>query len=318
MFSILPEKLGPLDTLKILNSKTGEYVAIIPCFGATLNELTLKKGEMLYSLVDGCDSYEDLLTEGKLRFKGPKLFPFPNRIKDGKYSFEGKEYQLRKNFISQGHAAHGLQIESNFKVIGKNIEPEKASVQLEYNSGGQDTGYPFKYKLIIDYTLHSTQGLSCKTTVTNNSETNIPVGDGWHPYIKLETPIDNLKLQIPSCSRLESDNRMIPTGIIFKEERFKKPEQLESTLLDDCFVIEANEKIAEIHLINENRNIEMILWQEAGKDKYGYFQLYTPPHRESIAIEPMTCAPDAFNNKLGLIILHPGESADFNYGIRLQ
>jgi aldose 1-epimerase len=317
MFSILPEKLGPLDTLKILNDKTGEYTVIIPGFGATLNELALNKNNKLYNLVDGCSSYEDLLTEGKLKFKGPKLFPFPNRIKDGRYNFEEKEYQLRKNFVSQNHAIHGLLIESNFKVTGKNIEDEKASVQLEYISEGQDPGYPFKYKLLVDYSL-SSQGLSCKTTIINNSITNIPVGDGWHPYLMLETSIDNLKLQIPSCSRLEADNRLIPTGNIFKEERFKEPEKINNTLLDDCFRIDSKESIAEIHLINEERNIEMILWQENGKNKYEFFQLYTPPHRKSIAIEPMTCAPDAFNNKLGLIVLKPGEIMELSYGIKLK
>jgi len=317
MFSILPEKLGPLDTLKIRNETTGEYVVIIPGFGATLNEVVLKKGDSLHSFVDGCDSYEDLLTEGKLKFKGPKLFPFPNRIKDGKYSFEGKDYQLRKNFVSQNHAIHGLLIESNFKIIGKNIEYEKATVQLEYISEGQDQGYPFKYKLSVDYSL-SSDGLSCKTIVSNNSSTNIPIGDGWHPYIQLEAQLDNLKLQIPSCSRLETDNRLIPTGNIFNEERFKKPEQIKDTCFDDCFMIEGKESIAEIHLFNEEKNIEMILWQENGKGKYGFFQLYIPPNRKSIGIEPMTCAPDAFNNKLGLIILRPGDLTEFSFGIKIK
>jgi galactose mutarotase-like enzyme len=93
-------------------------------------------------------------------------------------SSKKKEYQLRKNFVSQKHAIHGLQSESNFKVIEKNIGDEKASVQLEYISEGQDPGYPFKYKLLIESTLSSTQGFSCKTTVVNESATNIPVGDG--------------------------------------------------------------------------------------------------------------------------------------------
>ena len=317
MFSILSEKLGPLDTLKILNGETGEYTVIIPGFGATLNELALKKDNALHNLIDGCYSYEDLLTEGKLRFKGPKLFPFPNRIKDGKYSFEGSEYQLKRNFVSQNHAIHGLLIESKFNVIEKNIDDDKASVLLEYISEGKDSGYPFKYKLLIDYTL-SINGLSCKTIVSNNSATNIPVGDGWHPYIMLEAPVDNLKLKIPSCSRLESDDRMIPTGNIFKEERFKEPEQIKNTHFDDCFRIEGKENIGEIHLINEEKKLELILWQENGKDKYKFFQLYTPPHRKSIAIESMTCAPDAFNNKLGLITLQPGNLMEFTYGISLK
>jgi aldose 1-epimerase len=317
MFSILSEKLGPLDTLKILNKRTGEYAVIIPGSGAIINELALQKAGQLHHLIDGCASYEDLLTEGRLRFKGPKLFPFPNRIKDGLYSFEGKEFKLRKNLVSQDHAIHGLVLESNFRVTEQKIEEDQAGIQLEYIADGNETGYPFQYRLILDITLTASQGLICKTTILNTSSSGIPVGDGWHPYFTLSTAVDNLKLKIPSCSRLEADKRQIPTGNTVKEQRFKKPEKINNTHLDDCFLIEGNEKLGEIHLINEEKNIDLILWQECGVHKYNFFQLYTPPHRQSVAIEPMTCAPDAFNNKIGLIILKAGESIPLNCGIRL-
>jgi aldose 1-epimerase len=317
MFSILSEKLGPLDTLKILNKKTGEYAVIIPGSGAIINELVLKKAEHLHHLIDGCASYEELMTEGKLKFKGPKLFPFPNRIKDGKYSFEGKEYQLRKNLVSQSHAIHGLILDCSFKVTEQKIEEDQASIQLVYIADGTEINYPFQYKLIIDITLTDSQGLLTRTKILNESSGNIPLGDGWHPYFTLGSSVNRLKLILPPCKRLEADDRMIPTGTIIKEQRFKKPEKINDVHLDDCFQIEGKEKIAEIHLINEEKNIDLIVWQEGGEQKYNFFQIYTPPDRQSIAVEPMTCAPDAFNNKMGLIILKPEEWIELNCGIML-
>ncbi|MFL5729246.1 MAG: aldose 1-epimerase [Cytophagaceae bacterium] len=318
MFFILSEKLGSLDTLKLLNEKTGEYVTIIPGLGATLNELVLKKNNELHSLIDGSPTYEDLLTEGKLKFKGPKLFPFPNRIRDGRYSFEDKEFRLRKNLISEKHAIHGLHLESKFEARQELKESDKASIRLEIIAGAEEKeGFPFSHQIIIDYILSSQDGLICTTTVVNRSSGNMPMGDGWHPYFKLDARINSLLLKLPPCSKLEADQTMIPTGNFFKEERFKEFQQIGTAKFDDCFRIDSDDPISEIHLKSEEKNVKLIIWQQSEKNRYNFFQIYTPPHRQSIAIEPMSCAPDAFNNKIGLIILKPGEEISFSYGIKL-
>jgi len=69
--------------------------------------------------------------------------------------------------------------------------------------------------------------------------------------------------------------------------------------------------------MNKTNTAGYRICQETGKYKYNFLQVYTPPHRKSIAIEPMTCAPNAFNNEQGLIILAPFESFSASWGISM-
>ncbi|MGP8215586.1 MAG: aldose 1-epimerase [Bacteroidia bacterium] len=314
MYSIRPENFFGIEKLILCNQISGEYLSVIPAFGGNLNELVLLKNAQLHKIISGDETLETLSGMGSNFYRGAKLSPFPNRINEGKYTFRGKEYQLNKN--APPHALHGLCWNIPFAVREQSITGNFARLVLEADYKALQKGFPFTYHIEIEYTLEE-NNFKCSTKILNTYEHPIPVGDGWHPYFTLGSTISNLKLQLPPNKQLEMSNSLIPTGN-YLPGRFFSPTLLNETLLDDCFELEVSAGIAETRLIDEQKNICLVIWQEAGSKGYGFIQAYTPQDRNSIAIEPMSCAPDAFNNKRGLIILSPEESIEFCFGARLD
>ncbi|MFQ6011520.1 MAG: hypothetical protein ACE5KG_05045, partial [Nitrososphaerales archaeon] len=114
MFRIDEESFGRFKQLKLVNTGSKEHVSVIPDYGANVNEIVLTKKTRSYSVLDGAKNYSEL-TKNEW-FKGAKLIPFANRIRDGKYRFEGRSYKLPTNFPSQRHAIHGLLYDRKFNV----------------------------------------------------------------------------------------------------------------------------------------------------------------------------------------------------------
>jgi aldose 1-epimerase len=319
MFRVREDKLGPLGIIKLVNEKTGEYISILPEMGARLNELVLSKNGIKHQLLDGCETYEALLEDQKEnKFKGSNLFPFPNRINHGRYSHNGNDYQLKKNFPGEDNAIHGLILSSIFRVKGKSENQKEVNLLLEYKFNGAHSGYPFSSILELRYTL-SDSGMQCCTKVTNDSDTSIPFGHGWHPYFKTGSLLNDIYLKIPSNQILETDERLIPSGKMILSDKFLEPTQVKDHAFDTCYKITNTERgMSETELYDRGKDLNIVCWQESGPDKYRFVQIYIPPNRRSIAIEPCTCAPDAFNNQKGLLILQPGESREFSYGVKLK
>ncbi len=312
MFKILTEKFGDFTKVKILNCKSGEYVSIIPEFGANINELILKKNK-LFSIIDGAKNFSELINNKW--FKSAKLIPFPNRINKGIYSYNNAEFKLPINFPTQNHAIHGLIYNKTFKVRNKKTSKTSARIVLEY-FGNKISGYPFNFSVMIEYTL-SSKGFKCKTIITNQDKVQIPVGDGWHPYFKLGRKVDNLFLKIPSTEKVLVNKLMIPTGKTITMKRFYSLTKINRQEFDTGFVIKSKNKVATTEIKNKELDVTIRVWQETGKNKYNYLHVFIPPSRKSIAIEPMTCNTNAFNNKQGIIILKPNGKFCATYGVNL-
>jgi aldose 1-epimerase len=238
-------------------------------------------------------------------FRGAKLSPFPNRIRDGKYSFAGQKRTLPINFPSQRHAIHGLMAKARMKTVGREVSKKGCAITLSHTFGN-DPGYPFKVEIRIRYALENNRFV-CETTLTNKGKKSAPIGDGWHPYFAF--PADTTKLQLPRARRVELDDRMIPTGKTKPDARFARSRALRGLELDDCFAVP---KGSTALLTGANFSID-ICWRN-----YPFLQAFIPPGRKSVAIEPMTCAPDAFNNGQGLIILESDQiwKGGYSLGIR--
>ena len=111
---------------------------------------------------------------------------------------------------------------------------------------------------------------------------------------------------------------MIPTGKTTQFTKFSEPAQIKKQEIDTGFILPKKESIKKTELYDKKQDIKIIIWQETGNRKYNYLQVFIPPKRTSIAIEPMTCSTDAFNNKEGLIILKPKEIFSASYGVYLK
>lgn len=169
-------------------------------------------------------------------------------------------------------------------------------------------GYPFEFQVTLTYSLMGDKGFQYKTKITNLGNCSIPVGDGWHPYFKTEGKVDRLHIKIPAESRIEVDAQTIPTGSF----------QIGNKEFDTGFVLQKAGGKAITELYDPELDLKICLWQETGKWKYNYLQVFIPPSRNSIAIEPMTCTADAFNHRIVLIILEPRQSFAANCGVRLE
>ena len=314
MFETIAGKLGKHDTHQLVNAETGERAVILSGAGATLNELTTRIAGELANVVDGYEDERDFAAHHSIQFKGAKLSPFPNRVNKGHYRFDGKSYQLDINFLGEGHSIHGLLYGVPFKEVERWSNQEEAGVALSYQYTGDAPGYPFEFTINLSFTYQANQ-LTCRTVVVNKGPKPMPLGDGWHPYVTTGSPIDELHLQFPSIDKIEIDSDMIPNGRSSKYRRFRSLAPLRGEQFDDCFKLEEGDGTARTVLSDPQKGVSLTVWQETGKEKYNYLQIYTPPERKSIALEPMTGPPDVFNNGIGLIRLAPGAQTSFSWGI---
>ncbi len=314
MFRIIHEDFFGLEKIKLIHPETGAYVSIIPAYGGNLNELVFSKDNALHAVIAGTKSLEELQGLTINFYRGAKLSPFPNRICGGKYDFNGTTYTLECN--DGLHALHGLIWNKPCVIKSKKISESCAELVLTMHNNFLHNGFPYRYRLDLEYVLDS-KGFTCKTTITNTSETAMPIGDGWHPYFTTGSTINMLKLKLPVNKQLELASG-IPTNNYLLDDLFTDAFKIGDTVFDHCFEIHTDEATIETLLIDENNNLTLSVWQQTGNNGYNYVQVYTPPDRKSIAIEPMTCAPDAFNNKKGLIVLAPDEQLTVSFGVKLK
>lgn len=315
MYLIEEESFGKFTKIKLSNRKTKEYVSIIPDFGGTISELHLQKNNKLYSIVDGYNYADELEAEMEKSYKGAKLVPYPNRVAFGKYSFNNINYQLPINH--EMHSIHGLVYDKKLSLVNQQATEEDVSIELQYIYDKEYKGYPFSFKLNIFYTF-SEEGLTLSTRIENIDKNEIPVADGWHLYFKVANKIDECLFKIPSSETLALDETLIPTGKINKQEKYIHFSKIEGDNFDTCFVLPGKKSILSAELYDIIEDIRVVAWQESGNKKYNYMQVYSPPNRETLAIEPMTCEPNALNSGKGLIVLKPGEVFDATCGVKLN
>lgn len=315
-FKIIEEKIGNYQIIKLMNSDTKEYVSILPDFGGMLNSMELLFDGELVSVLDDYKSAKELDDTLESSFKGSNLFPFPNRIDSGKYTFEGKEYQLFINFPQEDNAIHGLVFKQKFDIVSKNETSDKATLVLQYIPSSEVQGYPFKYKVSFTYTFSNISGLVITTKVENTDSCNIPIGHGWHPYIKLKSKVNDISFQFPGEESYEVNSKMIPTGTSIPYSEYNQSKIIGNDSFDTCFKVSSAKDKAEITLVDPLLKGGLHIWQETGINKFNYLQVYTPDNRETIAIEPMTCMPDALNNNNGLIGLVPGQLFSVSWGMQ--
>lgn len=315
MFSIEKKSESGFEKIILKNDETGNFAAVIPACGAILHEFVVQTNEPV-NVIDSFQSFEEFKNSLKEKgFLGCKLSPFVCRIPEGKYTFGNEDYLIEKSLPAK-NALHGLLYDRSFKVISESAGEANASVTMKYEYRAEDPGYPFNYDCIVTWQLEDGNKLSVITECINKDEGLIPIQDGWHPYFTLGERIDDLHLEFQAMELVELNADLVPTGNLSEYTRFTSLEKLGDTVLDNCFTLNRDACQPMCVLRNVVDKIEVQLIPDAS---YPYLQIYTPPHRKSIAIENLSGAPNAFNNGMGFIVLEPDQSAIFKtaYKIRL-
>ncbi len=309
-FRIIEKDLEGLKVIEVQNTTHGAYFNVVPNYGGALNKIVLSDGQKLHSVHKHANNLDDFKSISLPMYVGSFLAPFPNRIKDGKYNFDGKPYQVAINDKDYHCALHGFLYDIPFLL--DNIDENQGSITLHKDFLGVE-GYPFQISFRITYRWFN-QGLYVTTKVKNLSESNIPFGMGWHPYFDMGVPVDTLELRIPGTYYFEQDEQFIPTGKLITVNPFDQSMVIGDRFMNDCYALNDSK----IHLYEPHKQIELVLEQEIEGQAYPYCMFYTPPERDCLAIEPMTCAPNAFNNGYGFRRLAKGEEFNLSYGIRVS
>jgi aldose 1-epimerase len=234
------------------------------------------------------------------------LTPWVNRIRNGNYSFEGRNYQLPINEPKLGNAIHGLLARKRFRCTAYESTENEAFVQIGYAYTGEEKAYPFPFTFSISYRFEKAGGLLVNFNAENTGKGNMPFACGWHPYFGFpSTKLEDLTIHFHSRLRYLSDSQMIP----LQEEAFERTETIDlgKEKLDHVFLLHPAEKhVTELH--DTTRGISLFIQQSSVL--FPYLVVFAPDEQDAVAIEPMTANTDAFNTAEGLQILKPGTHFD--------
>lgn len=291
----------------------GDYHATIASVGATLRTLE-HKGRPLVVPFEA--------DEVRPAFRGATLAPWPNRVVDGTYTFAGTEQQLPLTEPNRGHALHGLAAWLDFAAVDRSGSSATFAATIEAQAG-----YPHRVEVSVTFSLDE-GGLHTAVTATNTGPTAAPWGTGPHPYLVAgEGRVDDWTLSLPADSVLTVDDvRLIPQGLADVATEgdgvfdFRTPRRIGDTFIDHAFTGLARDEqgIASVALrAADGTGVEMV-WDRACP----WVQVHTADqpvpelNRLGLAVEPMTCPPDAYNSGTDLIVLQPGESSTASWTIR--
>jgi aldose 1-epimerase len=251
--------------------------------------------------------------------RGQVLMPWPNRLQDGNYEFDGRRRQLPLNEPEHHNAIHGLVRWASWNAAEQ--EPHRAVMRHVLYPR---PGYPFTLRLSVEYALSAT-GLQVRTTATNLGADACPFGAGAHPYLTLGTPtIDDLTLRVSARTVLRSDERGLPIGseaVAGTAYDFQAPRRIGSTRLDHAFTDLERDRdgVARVALRDADSDAQVCLWVDRS---YPYLMLFTGDaiadvdrRRRGLAVEPMSCPPNAFRTGDAVVRLEPGASFTGSWGI---
>ncbi len=300
---------GPYTKVSVCHKETGNEITIIPEMGARLNHFQVNLHGDSVDIIDG---YTDAhaLSLGTLTKNAP-LAPFPNRVADGKYHFGGHEHQLAINRPHEHNAIHGFVFNREFTLESTGKVEDFYELTLRSLIEAEE-GFPWPFTMVIKYRFGGVW-LEIDTEIINTGKHYMPVGFGWHPYFRTSGGIDHLRLTLPEVERLVIDDRKLPTGEKETFDTFSAAHPIGATEFDSGFQMVGAER--EVQLFDETLGLYITLTMPEADVRYDYLQVYTAPNRESIALEPMTCAPNAFNNGMGLKKLASGESLRSHFTI---
>ncbi len=260
--------------------------------------------------------------------RGQLLAPWPNRLAGGSFEWQGRRLQTALTEAEAGNAIHGLVRWANWSVPDATPQPwgpqtPADTTSLTYTLHPQP-GWPWTTEFRVAYRLAAGRGLEVRTSVVNRSDQPCPFGVGWHPYLRaLDDLVDGCLLTVPAATAYQADERGIPqhrAAVDATDLDFRAGRRIGSARLDVAFTDLARGADGRARVVLEGPSGDpVVLWLD---EQYTHLMVFTGDtlddearRRRGLALEPMTAAPDAFNNHDGLRILNPGETFEAAWGI---
>jgi len=287
----------------------GEHRAVVTEVGATLRRYSVEEVDV----IDGFD-VEISSPDGR----GQVLAPWPNRLDAGRYRFGDRDAQAALDEPDRGNAIHGLVRWLPWAVRSRS----DATVELGCTLHPQP-GYPWRIELQVRYELDGL-GLTISTRVSNHANVPVPFGIGFHPYLSVGTPIDAATMRLPAARRLLADERGLPTGdeaVAGTEHDFTEPRSVGSSALDTGYtdLVRGSDGLTRAEVTAPDAGRRVTLWADQW---FRHLMVYTgdtvdPPTRRrcGVAIEPMTCPPNALRTGTDVVVIEPGRDAGGRWGV---
>ncbi len=278
----------------------GDYTASITARGAAVREFQHRGRNLIVPFPAGGPGPD---------FRGVIVAPWPNRISDGRYTFDGVDYQVPVNEPGRQCALHGFTPELEWKPEARTESALELSCDIE-----PVPGYPFALSITARYRLDG-DGLHTTVTATNTGERTAPYGVCPHPYLLAgPAPLDQWILEVPARTFLQvTPDRLLPVTtrpVDGHDYDFRAPRVIGATRIDHAFTDIAFDDAggARVVLRDPGGTGVGLAWDR----KSQWLQVHTAdkqppmPDRLGLAVEPMTCPPDAFNSGLDLPRLESG------------
>lgn len=299
------------DSIRIVDSQSGAQADIAPQLGFNCYAFQ--------ALIDGLpvsviDSPADVLS-GQLRpssFGIPLLFPFPNRIRAGRFTWEGKDYQVP---LAPGkpNAIHGFCLDRPWRITDRSTDSVTGTFQLSVDDPQRRHCWPADFLLEVRYRVADNR-LECQFRISNPDSVPLPWGLGTHAYFRLPLGADSTPGQcifsVPVAEEWELEESL-PTGRRFAADRaLAEGITYGERTLDNVFTgWESDGGTLRCGIVDEHAGIELV--QICDSQLFREAVVFTPPNRPAVCLEPYTCVTDAINLQAqdldtGLNILPPG------------
>jgi aldose 1-epimerase len=290
----------------------GGSQAMVTQVGATLRSYTVDRRDV----IDGF-GIEERAVDGR----GQVLAPWPNRLTDGRYRYGDRDCQAPLNEPNRHGAIHGLVRWLDWSLVAHDARSVTLSCAVR-----PQPGYEWQLDLEVTYALDH-NGLTVTCRALNVDTARAPFGVGFHPYLMLGSSVDGLRLTVPAMSYLDPNGpprRPVTAPVAATSWDFTRPRRVGTTQLDTAYgdLVRGEDGRAVARLADPDAGRSVRLWVDDG---YKYLMVYTADHvgqperrRAAIAVEPMTCPPDALRSGTDLIELDPGASWHGSWGIQAE
>ena len=302
-----------MSTSTQVDLRSGPYSAQVALRGAGLVRLRHDADDLVVPAVDGT---------GPPLFRGAVLVPWPNRIADGSYEVGGRRLQLPINEPDRSNALHGLVHSAPFCVERRSPDAAKLRHRLPASDG-----YPFELDVEVSYQLGGS-GLTWTVTTTNLAEEPAPYGTAPHPYLRpggARGRVDEWTAEVPADQVLEvTPDRLLPRALADVGGGaldLRTPRRIEHLEIDHAFTSlrPGPDGNTRVRLTRPDGAGVELCWDPS---VLPWVQVHTADrpgdpegHRVGLAVEPMTCPPDAFNSGTDLLNIEPGRSATASWRI---
>lgn len=303
-----------MDPMSSLTGQTwtitsGEHVAEIVQLGGTLRSYAVGGRPLLAGFAP--DAKPDA-------GRGQVLMPWPNRIRDGRYTFEGRSQQLALSEPAKANASHGLVRWATWEA--REVADDAVTVGTTLLAG---QGWDWPLELQVTYAVGD-DGLTVTPRATNVGDRPAPFGYGQHPYLTTgETNVDELTLTVPGGQYVEVDERSLPvrTLDVDDEHDLRDGRALRGVVLDTAYTALVPDADGRWRVTLRGPERSTVLWAEA--DTLPWVQCFTADtlpagaaRTTGVAVEPLSCPADAFNSGDGLVTLAPGETWTATWGVQ--